>query len=204
MKFALLISILVLIAFTQCEKESNTDLTETKNAVNLKLIDEVIRISSQSEQRLAYNLLSPEEKSILWKQKLTTILKSDLLSEQQRSHIGKLTSFINSDLFEKSNGGTFLVDSFAKSWCLEGLNYFTKEEIKGIAFSIGNIEINDNKFKSGIINPNLVGELPDCNCNSSSAWSCNSCLATSNCKQIVSCGFLWRSTCDGLCSAPMK
>lgn len=194
-----LTGILVFFLFTRCEKDTSVDLQ-----INQKLIDEVKQLSSESDQRLAYNLLTSGEKALLWTQKLTTILKSDLLNEQQRSHIEKLNSFINSTRFEKSDDGTLLVDSFAKSWCMEGLNYFTKDEIKSIAFSINTIDPNDIKFKNGIITPNLT-ELPDCNCNSTSAFSCNSCSAPAKCKETsMGCGFLMLYECDGRCTAPMK
>lgn len=200
MRFVLLTSILVLVAFTQCEKETNVDLTSVNNTVNLKLINEVKRLSSQSDQRLAYNLLSPAEKSTLWKQKFTDLIKSDTLTDAQRNHIEKLNLFLNISSFEASNKDSKSFTAFAKNWCIEGLNYFTKEEIIKIAFNVNSNSSKNNIAKSASVSPSYVDPgVKNCNCCSTSAWSCSSC-GTGNCTEVGGCGFLWRSTYDGRCS----
>ncbi len=196
--FLVLIGIFILFVFTRCEKETNDH-----NALNLKLINEVRQVTSQSDQRLAYNLLTPAEKATLWKLKLTDILKADTLNEEQRAHIEKLSSYISASIFENANEKDLKVVSFAKSWCLDGLNYFTKEEIVNIAFNVGNTNV--DKTNSVTVSSSLKtapGGPPkvNCNCCSSSAFSCNSCDATFDCKKVVSCGFLWMNECDGRCS----
>lgn len=200
-RILVLTSIVLLFIFTGCEKDTNADLKTDKKTVNLKLINEVKLLSSPTDQRLAYNLLSPAEKETLWKQKLTDLIKTDTLTEQQRRHIEKLDLFIKSSMFENANEDKTSVVSFAKSWCIQGLEYFTKEEISKIAFNINNANSNDIKFKSGSVDPNYVKEIKSCNCNTTSAWSCGSCWASDTCTQAVNCGFLWNSTCDGRCSS---
>jgi len=202
MKFALLTSILMLFAFTQCEKETNVDLTSNNNSVNLKLINEVIKLSSPSDQRLAYNLLSPAEKTTLWKQKFTELIKSDTLTDEQRNHIEKLNLFINSSTFEDSNKDSKSYTSFAKNWCIEALNYFTKEEIVKIAFNVNSNNSKNNIAKSASVSPSYVDPgVKTCNCCSTSAWSCGSCSTSIDCTEIKDCGFLWNSTCDGRCTS---
>ncbi len=201
MKFALLTCILMLFAFTQCEKETNVDLTSNNNTVNLKLINEVIQLSSQSDQRLAYNLLSPAEKTTLWKQRFTALIKSDTLTDEQRNHIEKLNTFINISTFEDSNKDSKSFTSFAKNWCIEGLNYFTKEEIIKIAFSINSFNSKNNIAKSSSISPSYVDPgVKNCNCCSTSAFSCNSCDTNAICHEVRDCGFMMWYVCDGRCS----
>lgn len=203
MRLALLASILIIFTFTQCEKVTNADLKSEQTRVDMKLINEVRQVSSQNDQRLAYNLLTPAEKAIMWKLKLTDILKTDTLNYDQRAHIERLNSFIKTSIFENANEKDMNVIAFAKSWCIDGLNYFTKEEIVKIAFNIGNTNL-DNKNIITVSNSlkTAPGGPPklDCNCCSTSAFSCNSCDTGFNCKEVTSCGFLFLYTCDGRCS----
>jgi hypothetical protein len=89
-RFLILTSIVLFFVFAGCEKATNDDLKIEKNAMSLKLINEVKQLPTQSDQRLAYGLLSPAEKAVLWKQKLEDNLKADTLNILQSKHIEKL------------------------------------------------------------------------------------------------------------------
>jgi len=200
-------SIVILFVFTQCEKETNVDLKNELSQVNQKLINEVAQMPSQVDQQLAYSLLTPAEKTMLWKQKLANILKPDTINVQQRRHIEKLMSFINISMFENASEKNIKVVTFAKDWCIESLDYFTKEEIIQIAFKISNTKaekiIPVNKSNTLKTAPGGSPHI-NCNCCSSSIFSCNSCETPYVCKQIVDCGWLWNSVCDGRCSLAVK
>lgn len=211
-RFLVLTGIVLFFVFTGCEKDTNTYSKADSNAVNVKLINAVKRLSSTTDQRLAYNLLSDAEKETLWKQKLTDLLNTEALTFMQRSHIEKLSSFITIGIFEKTIKNEEAIVLFAKNWCLEGLNYFTKNEIIKIAFTINNSGFNGDQLKStsAIINSGsddpdyYVEEDKGCNCNLTSAFSCNSCSESISCKPSNSgCGFICYYPCDGYCSAPM-
>jgi len=199
--------IAIFFIFTQCEKETNSDLKIDQSEQNFKLINEIKQISSQTDQRLAYNLLSPAEKATLWKLKLADILKADTFNLQQRKHIEKLSTYIKSNIFENPNEKNKEVVSFAKNWCIDGLNFFTKEEIAKIAFNINNSNGDKDNSVSDVDSYKSGGDptpTVNCNCNSESFWSCRSCDTEYSCIQLIDCGWLWNSVCDGRCSLAVK
>ncbi|GHN02086.1 hypothetical protein WSM22_35750 [Cytophagales bacterium WSM2-2] len=174
------IVIALLCVATGCQNSTDDNLSINK-------VNNVMTLTGAS-QKLAYQMLTPNEKVTIWTNKLQGHLMSNFYNSNQKALISELKDQINSGILEKDRNE---ITKFQNSWLKRASASFSKPFLYKIAFSISDKVI--------------VFDAPaKCECNKESVFSCTiddtyTCQ-TSNCiVQSYGCGFLWSYVCDGMC-----
>ncbi|WP_421944345.1 bacteriocin fulvocin C-related protein [Pedobacter sp.] len=192
-KIWIILQLSVFILFASCKKNSDQTINDSDALFKSKSkIDNVISLSSSEERRLAYKLLSSDEKSSFWLNQINNFKTTNKLTSSQIDIIAELDSIV------KETGFNLLdiksLTTKRDKWLTNAMKAFTNEQIRAIAFNIGNSSA-----------PVTTLAAKDCNCNMNSWFTCDDrsvCPNTSaTCKSDAEgCGFLGQYPCDNRCS----
>lgn len=189
-----IITCLTLI-ITSCSAGDSREITESsENAVSY-----VTSINETSRQRVAYSLLTAEERLYLWNEQLNDILEKEDLTKEQSELIISLQNELTVDIFadydndKKSNFKNIFVPTFL--------------EDAQVIFSAGTIyrffyvfTKSDGSSGGG----GGGGDEKACDCNQGSMFGCgstNDCADSSTCEDTSwGCGFMLGWGCNGLCN----
>lgn len=201
-----------LILFFSCSVEENPkdDITNEDLSYNLKQFH---KIKNSREQKVAYNVLTQNERYFLWVNKLNSILDGELYNEvldldsDKRKLINEVLEIINADMFSKEPNSSlqYFKQIFIPDFLKRCQKSFTKTEISMIFGELDKINISDYSLKTLSKSMNYDPEYgnEECNCNTTSAVTCYS--FPENCKELdcllqsLGCGFMLAFECDGLC-----
>lgn len=122
------------------------------------------------------------------------ILVNKNVNSLQTQAIKDLKKLIVPELFDENSNSSY--NEEIKGWILENENSFSKDEFIDYFVNLNtNVIVTNN-----IIKP--IGEDEDCDCNKSEDY----CRWNTDCSTITcesssrGCGFLWNSTCNGICN----
>ena len=194
MKKLFMLSLIFMCLFiSSCSVENDKSTLENKIAVQ--------EIKSQKNvvvQRVMYSLLTPEEKQLLWTQKIDVLVSDLKLNYEQIKLLTEVKSHLTVEYFNDSisNDSKEINKVFyMKGFLAEAKILFSAEFIYYNFYTI-------NSSKTA---------LPDeftrnCACNQSTLWTCGvvspvtcripfyACTVTTS-----GCGLWWGSSCDGQC-----
>ncbi|WKD86037.1 hypothetical protein KCTC32516_01388 [Polaribacter huanghezhanensis] len=172
-------------------------------------IEEVINLK-KSSQKLAYSLLTENEKHILWNQKLNFILKNEkaALNNDQTAFVKELINELNPSFFKKDLKENN-IENYYKLLKQEekAKTLFSDESLRNYFSNINLTNANDITAKNIIIKDITNKAIVDegeyyCDCSRESDW----CPWGSNCfvwfckKPTIGCGWLLSYTCNGICA----
>lgn len=186
----------LLIFFASCSKES-----VRKQSLSNKL-KEIVQLQDPSVRIVAFNMLNPEEKVLLWKNHLSTFLDNKSLSIEQREFINYCADLLSPDFYDKKKAQ---FEGLLAEVNFRAKNLFNKNDYVSIFLGA-------TRNGSGSINP-LVTDPPTCNCiftiyceftygngrycfDNSTAKVCN--------QSNSGCGLFGTSPCTGVCVGPLS
>ena len=190
-----------------CDKQTDLWVKENIEMVRSFGRNEWLKFSN-TEKRAIYRAFTPEQRVLLWKEKLNEVKKLSW-NEKELSHITKIEEFIDmhKEYFESglSDDGKDVVDTFFYKWKTYAVDSLGWD--KRICIAIAGTP--DRMGKSGelIVNDSSVQKerRKDCNCNLKQDF-CDVTGGGSECRDEPceaddwGCGWVWLNDCDGLCS----
>lgn len=170
--------------FSSCQ-----DKTETF------LVDEILSLEGES-QKLAYSMLSGNERHAVWDHKLESILENKSISEAQLNFVLNLKRELRPEYFESnlSERNVQLHNRF-RVFEKEAIQLFSKEELNHFFGSLNNVQ----EFEEQEIEP----DDRSCNCNKNASLFCpwtSTCEGIRCNKSDSGCGWFWSDPCDGVCA----
>lgn len=165
----------------------------------------------------AYRLMSPAQKSGLWRSHILAFAASNTLSAEQQAFIKRATDLASPELYDDSNPARKLeLRAQVQAFCKQAQTLFTKEQkrILGEIASQGAPATRPSegrfmaiaRYVASFTTAN-AGVEADCRC-SSGSW-CDECEGGEVCKDlpcttvIDACGCLGASNCHHKCEAPI-
>lgn len=184
-----------------CNKEtSDTNLGEESKTIRTELIREIQNLP-KANVALGYQKLTNSEKVVFWNTHLDNYINNHTISENLKSHIRLLRSFITKDIYNTL--GTPATDKyvadFTEKWYTipvkQGL--FKAKDLVEIATMLG-VGKDENIVLSTV--PPPPGSICDCRYNIS-CGSYRSCYESTYCNDSgpFNCGVFGTSRCDGSC-----
>jgi hypothetical protein len=153
--------------------------------------NQILELKSENEQKLAYSLLNPEEKAIIWTKHLNSMKLLNSYNEEQINFINEIQKSFTAIYFSNK---TKSKDSFNKKVISKGLKIFSKKELYYLVASLSTY----SKL------PGQGGPPPisTCGCSTSSDWCFSgNCNGTAYClRDSDNCGTGWSYTCNGDCA----
>ena len=151
-------------------------------------VNQILKLESQNEQKLAYSFLNPQEKVTIWKKHLDLMLTSNDYNNKQINFINNLQKSLTINFFSDKSKAK---DTFNKKIISEGLRIFSKKELY---FLITSLSTN-----SRLQQPPPIST---CGCSTSSDWCLSGhCNGTAYClRDSDNCGTFWDYTCNGDCA----
>lgn len=158
------------------------------------LVDEIMSLEGES-QKLAYRMLSGNERQAVWDNHFESILESRNLNETQLSFILNLKSELQPEYFDNNllETNVELHSNFQKLKN-EAEQLFSVDELRNYFGSLNNIQELEEE-----IEPDERG----CNCNKNASLFCpwtSTCEGITCNKSDSGCGWFWSDPCDGVCA----
>ncbi len=154
---------------------------------------------SVGEQRVAFSLLSINEREVTWQSHVQDFIDNKKLSKAQLNVVLDLKKIITPEVFG-SEDKTSLKEIEGK-WLDEALKVFTEQEIYQLAYTLeSHNNLSLRKLEAQVMTEG--GEV-DCTCNKeSSIHSCGTgddCSKTNCDYQTTGCGWFWNNPCNAAC-----
>ncbi len=196
-KFCTALAVIILIGCTKSNDGLYTDNEwRENNLTNRSILAEIAGIKNLQSQKVAYTLLSADQKAEAWRQHLALFLRSKSLPEHQRSLVTKFKKTIDAEVFiTKESGQDFLATQQMTELIYTITKSFSKEEIFKIFGTLNEPETSNVDPGGNSCNCNYEHDF----CEGSSIHcykNMNNCGTSS-----TGCGWLWLQSCDGRCGA---
>jgi hypothetical protein len=211
-KHILILAISLSFGLSACKKNAettqivptanNTELVVT--AENTLNVESVKNLPSQDLKRVAFGLLKPIEKYLLWLDNIKTV--SADFTPQQKIVTAELIAFLSPQLFTTEKATTAM-NEMRDKWLAKAEKVFTGDQIRALAYQVF---ISTDKKAQVAINVVESG-LPNCNCNSGAVYTCIRNVSfcptdklSGDCKNPTEhgCGFVYGYACDNICLTP--
>jgi len=219
-KSILIVLALASITLSNCKKTAAVETVDPVQAEKAALADEatspkvllmlqsIKAMPNQDLKRLAYELLSTNEKYFVW---LDNIKTAATYSVAQQALINALTDYLSPSLINSKPSAAD--EDFRDKWLAKAKLVFTRDQIRAIAYQLfpgkDHVVVNDATLTTNQ-NDGPDGGLPNCNCNTGSDYTCNSksvCPVDyyhGDCQNatVHGCGFVYWYPCDNTCYVP--
>lgn len=187
-----------------CSKQTQSpDLQPEESSI--KKIQAVQNLTDVSAQRMAFNLFTPDEKVLFWKEHISDFVKSTILTKEQMELINEISAKITPRLYTDKKYASIFKVTDIDPWLIKASKHFKTEEIFQIGFNFGKDLI--------VISNKSNYKIKDCKCAVGSKFTCyqvtlsypypsvkygkcsdakHDCVLTNG-----GCGFMGGSDCDG-------
>lgn len=189
-KYALvLLSTCILLVFNSCSEDDSL-MNNLESNVNMNKIENVLTLEGQG-QKIAYRMLSENEKLFLWQDKLANLLESIDFNSSQIKYINELRKTLKLEYFYFENQkGKYYTDYLVEMKKI-GYTLFNAKEMAIYFSSL------DSTYEKVVQNPPNI----HCHCSTSDDWcvtgDCYSFYCTS---ADDGCGWWLREDCNGFCA----
>lgn len=209
-----LVSLGLLMIFQGCKTSEVDALVESK------AIEEFWNLSSPGEKRLAFNVLTPQERYEVWSRSFSQLLKGSALNTKQKELVRNLSANFTSSLFEDEQveaRASFLV-SFMPKWRKNAEGILSDSEIRVLS-KFPTFGRSSSNWINGALDepksPNVLTSLGsarrsagNCDCHAGNQYDCDYETTTTvySCKgacerRSFGCGDWWLQSCDGVCKS---
>jgi hypothetical protein len=184
-----LIALLLLSAILlSCKKESvSIDATTEK-------IQQIKSMSNVSQKIVAFNMLTNDEKAIIWQSHLRDALKEYSLNSRQKDLINESIKIISSEIYDRETKNKY-------TGVLSILSFKAQKEFSNIDYA----RIFHSLNKKTPPTSSVEEERGDCKCASNAYCLLNNftvCNTVNSCNQTqTGCGLFGLSNCTGICGA---
>lgn len=177
MKLKLLSAVIgiLFLVMISCSKENDSATSNNLAQTEMERKAEAIQhIKNPDAQRVAFNMLTSEEKSFVWNKHLTDYIKRHRLTNEQLAHIKYLIPLNTARLYADKKYATIMQATEFNPWIKRATRLFDDNTIYNIAFNLydANAVMADPVAK--LVDPTYDegGGLGDCVCNVGSAFTC--------------------------------
>lgn len=153
---------------------------------------EIIAFEDLEVQVMIFNVIPPERKAFVWREKFDELLESNHYDNKQKAFINSLKARAKTNLYKNPNVAEAQINYFNKRREF-GANLFSDEELRSIMINLDNIS------------PAISGSGASlCKCSTDSDW-CDVPVAAGTCSgdcglsTSSGCGTLWGYSCNGIC-----
>ncbi len=177
------------------------EVTDNSNKkLNTTKIIEITNLKDEEARKIAYSLLSTNEKIDFWEYVIQHHIDNDGFNSSQKQLLTALKNLTTTNtFFTNQNLRTLYMTQFAPLIKVQFNNAGITDYHMASVFGDGRLD-----YIEPIV---LVGnDTKNCNCNKSIYifTTCgNNCSTGIQCSETVNCGFLWSYICDGLCGKYM-
>ena len=195
-KIFVLLGIFSIALTTSCSMENGSITNEDKSAVQ-----EIKNEENVAVQRVMYNILTPEEKHLLWTQKIDALVNSGKLNVEQVKLLSEVKNNLTIEYFNDSISNDkkeIIKIYYMKNFLKKAQTLFNNEFIYYNFFSI-----NSSKAMARTA---PLDDFTNCGCHRGTIWTCGvispvSCKIPDNyCRESNSgCGLWYSYPCDGEC-----
>lgn len=221
-KFLLLFLITFFLFNCSSDADSLENIIDDESIIEL---EKVAEMKSQNERKLAYRLLSDEEKFYLWDNKLSKLINENYLygiyidlTEDEKSLLKEIKGQIELSFFNDSQSDkkAFFKNVYIPQFIDKSKETFSNKYLIGFIFydismpiskkiDINNLNDLIQYYQSSReLTPIGGGGGNSCDCDTDAFFSCkwgdDYCVASSCSTVHTDCGFLWLSDCDGICA----
>lgn len=188
---------LIICLFSSCENEgvSSVDIQKINAVKNLK----------GDSQKIAFGMLSKENKFHIWNNKLNSLKNSNVLNSSQKEFVHQLIASLRVEYFEENafENHAQYYNIYLPEMKRIGKLLFTQAQLISYFSSLDNIDdsvISQKLPGEGEIGGGGGGGTSNCNCSSSDDWCVwgSSCFVWS-CERHIGCGWWLAEECNGLC-----
>lgn len=184
-----------------CSKSNNKDVITTSG-----IVEKVLKIKSQEELKLTYNLLVPSEKKAFWENRVSLLIKSKNYTKKQLVVIEDLLSSLSVDLFENKSKSKEIVEKLSVTWFAKASLHFNSKQIAELTILTPFIVSNGGEIEM-LVDDGGEEDNNKCKCKSDAVINhcdlySNTCVKDKDrCTHTdIGCGFLGLSSCDGRCT----
>jgi hypothetical protein len=162
--------------------------------------DEIsIIVRNHEQKRQEYIVATNEQRAVLWKNRIHTLMEQGKLSVSENKYFSKLTDLIQPLFFDGNTKSYEALNELA----IEAKQVFGKHRAAAYFCSFyENIQVFEAAlaFEQQMI---MDGpKIPNCNCNTKSdfCFGFSDCTTSADsCNVKSGCGFLWAYDCNGVC-----
>ena len=193
-----------LLIMVSCSKQTQSPDLQPENS-SIKKIQAVQNLTDVSAQRMAFNLFTPDEKVLFWKEHISDFVKSTILTKEQMELINEISAKITPRLYTDKKYASIFKVTDIDPWLVKASKIFNDQEILQLAF-IPNINLYIQDFHKNNFRPK------DCKCEVGSKYTCyqpngswpptwtygkcsdekKNCVITDG-----GCGFMFSADCNG-------
>ncbi len=160
--------------------------------LNLEEIIEVAKIESDDARRVAYSMLTSDERIDFWNYVINYHITEGAFTDSQKQLLRDIrNAVVKPNVFESRELQEILGAEFLPLFIQQLQDAGITREEAVMVFVKGSI-VN----RPSPVNP----KLEDCGCNTTSSFSCSGCVSTEYClPSMFGCGFLAFFNCNGAC-----
>ncbi|MEZ0538371.1 bacteriocin fulvocin C-related protein [Fibrella arboris] len=188
----------LLVGLVGCTVQETTPALLADAGINQELVKEVAAISERQVQKIAFTqMLTAQEKTFLFRKRITEKLQVLSLTTEQKEHLTLLLTNMTPEMYDfNSAAGRKAIVSLS-AWTDRARTVFDKETLYDIVGSLS-----PKAGGGGGSSTNKMAEPPSVNCGC--ATSSSYCGDGYDCNYIPSCnargcGTLFVYTCNGVC-----
>ena len=171
----------VVSVLLSCDNNDNLLTSNSEAKVN-----QILKLNNVNEQKLAYSILLPDEKVVIWKNHLKLMISLNNYNKKQLLFIDNLHNSLSPELISNKSKTN---DTFNIKVKTDGLKLFSKQDLFNLIASL--------TLTSKAQPPPISG----CGCSSSSDWCISGdCNGTAYClRSGDGCGSWFDYGCNGDC-----
>ena len=195
-KISKLLIVLISVLTVSCTAEGDRIVNVETSAVQ-----QVINEKNATVQRLMYNLLTPQDKQLIWAQKLDELINSQNLNQQQVKLLSEVKSVLTIEYFDNqivNDEKEIIKVYYMKSFLKKAQTFFTTDFIYSNFYKI---DPKKNNLRTAPLD-----DFTNCGCYRGSIWTCGivspvTCKIPANyCRESHSgCGLWYDYPCNGEC-----
>ena len=203
--------------------ETNDISSRKLSNVNIDKITSIRELKSE-DQKVAFELLSQNERYTLWYNQLEAHLKMEKYNDKQKEFIKELLGGLTDDIFspiEKNDAKHIYHAKIFKPWVERAAKEFAPRDLDNLVFSINSqseLEQFSSETPLASINTTVSGDYmikaqaADCECNVGSSFTCLTYYASCDCHVYLECvrhpcsnqttsgcGAFLMYSCNGVC-----
>jgi len=218
MKLVLKIFLIVIstIFGLSCKKLNSEVLSQDLSNDAILLLSNLNKIQKVDEAKLAYSLLSSEQRYAVWALKLANSLDDASYSSAQKTKIKEIKDYITVDVFKEGDMREVFYTHWFPNWVKRSEGILTSFQVENLVFSLRGIDLTSiSTLSKSKTKKSQISDTPSpkgCICALNSNFTCPSytvswppsvsygkcekssggCVATT-----TGCGALWDQECDG-------
>lgn len=199
-------TLLSVIFLFSCDKTFDDYQQLKTESVNTNVINQLLSLKNEENQRVAFNNLNESERLFLWKTRFENYLNNNVVTDEQGKFLKNIIATLPQNVFSSKAKTDNAVISKMDQLRIDFINMFGHKIAKLLLTHISDKHETTETVGNdkGEIGPNTM--MPDCSCSSVSDWcdcshpmQCYYCGSAFCSNTEYGCGTFWMYRCNGQC-----